>query len=200
MEPERFKWAVTVFSFLMKQDGNSGFVFPKGRSVIQSVSSCLEALNQPGRERIVDFCVCQVYAISRFDEQYCKQRWKPSHSFGKKALERFTGHSEQHRYYENAWLQEIGVDRKDLLALITDRKDHPQAKFIFAAYEERTKRRCLSTKAGYYICEISTLMWSPFSPSCQQCRYAEECRKRTQKAYPELYRIRVEQFSKEPFE
>lgn len=197
MEQESVKWAVTVFAYLMKQTGKKDFTFPKGRQVLQSISSCMDSLGQPGRQRVVDFCVCQIYAISRFERKYSEQRWNPAHSFGKKALDRFAGNCERHRYYEDVWLDEKGITRKDLLALISDRKDHPQAKFILAEYEEKTKRRCLSTEAGYYICGASTLMWTPFSPSCRQCRYADECRKRTQQFYPELYRIRVEQFNKE---
>ena len=62
--------------------------------------------------------------------------------------------------------------------------------------EETTKRRLLSTEAGYLVCALSTLMWTPFSPSCSKCAKAEPCRRRTQARYPELYRIRCEAWRK----
>ena len=43
---------------------------------------------------------------------------------------------------------------------------------------------------------LSTLMWTPFSPSCSKCAKAEPCRRRTQARYPELYRIRCEAWRK----
>ena len=63
-------------------------------------------------------------------------------------------------------------------------------------YEETTKRRQHSTEAGYLVCALSTLMWTPFSPSCSKCAKAEPCRRRTQARYPELYRIRCEAWRK----
>ena len=82
-----------------------------------------------------------------------------------------------------------------LLALIADRRKHPLYKFIFPQYEESTKSRALNTDVGYYICGQSTLLWTPFSVSCQQCVKAEACKQRTRQAYPELYRIRTEEFN-----
>ena len=63
-------------------------------------------------------------------------------------------------------------------------------------YEETTKRRALSTTIGYYICASSTLLWNPFSPSCQRCTKKEVCLERTRLNYPELYRLRIEEFNK----
>ena len=87
------------------------------------------------------------------------------------------------------------MPRARLLALIADRRKHPLYKFIFPQYEESTKSRALNTDVGYYICGQSTLLWTPFSVSCQQCAKAEACKQRTRQAYPELYRIRTEEFN-----
>lgn len=187
-----------VFSILMRAAVAPVFTFPKGGVAMRAVRSCLEMLEdyygEISPERIVDFCTCQVHAISRFDQAYLR-RWKVTHSFGKKAMERFTGNKQMHRYYEDRWLQENKLSRSILLPLIRDRREHPLARYIFPEYEEPTKRRALSTSAGYYICGISTLLWTPFSPACQRCRHAESCIGRTQLNYPELYRIRVEEYN-----
>lgn len=66
--------------------------------------------------------------------------------------------------------------------------------FVAPHWEEQTKSRLLSTEVGYYICGSSTLLWSPFSESCGKCTYAEKCRERTAKLYPELLRIRLAEF------
>ena len=41
---------------------------------------------------------------------------------------------------------------------------------------------------------LSTLMWSPFSPACQICTNVEKCKQETAIKYPELYRIRLEEY------
>ena len=199
MEKERQDKAITIiFTILMRTAVAPAFAFPKGGVARRAVRSCLEILEsyygEISNERIVDFCICQVHAVSRFDQAYLR-RWKVIHSFGRKALERFTGNKRIHRYYEDRWLQQHGLSRETLSSLIRDRREHPLFRYIFPEYEEVTKRRALSTAVGYYICGVSTLLWSPFSPACQKCRNADICNKRTQMNYPELYRIRMEEYN-----
>ena len=100
------------------------------------------------------------------------------------------------RYREDRWLKSFGLSRHDLARAVEDRRSHPFGRFIYPEYEETTKRRLLSTEAGYLVCALSTLMWTPFSPSCSKCAKAEPCRRRTQARYPELYRIRCEAWRK----
>lgn len=188
-----------VFSILMRTAVTAAFTFPKGGIATRAVSSCLGVLDghcqrETSDERIVDFCVCQVYAISRFDAVYLK-RWKVSHSFGQKALERFAANQQATRYYEDRWLRKYGLSRGVLVSYIRDRREHPLFRYVFPRYEEVTKERALNTTVGYYICGISTLLWTPFSPACQQCCHAEACRERTRLNYPELYRIRTEEYN-----
>ena len=188
---------IRVFTYLMRRMVAPSFVFPGGGAATRSVVACVATLEERygtlERERIVDFCICQVYALSRFGVEYLS-RWRPSHSFGRKALERFADVSRAKRYWEDRWLTAGGVTRRDLVRQIEDRRRHPLYPFLYPEYEEATKRRLLSTEVGYYICGVSTLLWTPFSPSCQRCTLAAVCRKRTESLYGELYRIRVEEY------
>lgn len=200
MEKERKIRAITsIFSILTKTAVAPAFTFPKGGIATRTVTSCLEVLEkiyqgQVSNERIVDFCICQVHAISRFPEGYYG-KWKVTHSFGKKAIERFIGNKQVHRYYEDKWLNKYKLSRRVLLLEIQDKKEHPLASYIFPQHEESTKRRALSTSVGYYICGISTLLYTPFSPACQNCHKTNKCIERTRMNYPELYRIRIEKYN-----
>lgn len=186
-----------VFTLLMRQAGWKDFCFPGGGLSERAVSGCLETLQklygEVGPERVVDFCVCQGYAISGYGEEY-HNRWKVAHSFGNKAVSRFTKSNAARRYYEDCWLKEHGLSRNALLACIADRSEHPYHRFIYPEYEEHTKRRLLSTEAGYAVCALSTLLWTPFSPACRECKSEDDCQKRTKDIFPELYRIRCEEW------
>lgn len=198
-KPEQIRCIVQVFTTLMKQL-SPRFSFPKGGVMLKTVSSCLNSLEddyfEVSRDRIVDYCVCQIYTISQFGKEYLNCKWNIGHSFGKKAIERFKVTGKAKKYYEDKWLHEYGLSRSMLLALIEDRKKHPLFKFIYPEYEDITKQRLLSSDVGYYICAVSTLMWTPFSPACHDCSKENLCKERTQQRYPELYRIRCEEFKK----
>lgn len=199
--PEQIKCTIRVFTALMKQL-SPRFSFPKSGAASKTVSSCLDSLEAAysaglSPERIVDYCVCQVYAVSRYDESYMSGKWKVSHSFGKKALERFSDTNKAKKYYEDKWLRECDLSRSMLLTLIENKKRHPLFKFIYPDYEDVTKMRMLSSEVGYYICALSTLLWTPFSPACRNCLKADLCKERTRSRYPELFRIRLEEFRKE---
>jgi hypothetical protein len=192
------KYAVRVFSFLMREMVEPSFRFPGGIAERQ-ISDCLEKLDDGtgslSHEKIVDFCICQVHVIACFGRDYMA-KWKPSHSFGKKALERFARSHRAGRYYEDRWLGEKGLSRGAILELFRDRSAHPLAKFIYPQSEDRTKKRHRGSKAGLYVCSVSTLMWTPFSPVCANCPNAEACREMTRRRYPELYRIREQEHAK----
>lgn len=189
---------VRAFTGLMRRTVAASFTFPGGGAALRTVGGCVKALEKNHgaleRERIADFCICQVYALSRFGKEYLS-RWRVSHSFGTKAQERFAGTTKGKRYWEDRWLTAAGLNRGDVVRWIEDRRQHPLYRFIYPEYEEATKRRMLSTQVGYYICGASTLLWTPFSPACRACGLAGACRKRTEMLYGELYRIRIEQYS-----
>lgn len=195
---DKYTCMVRAFTLLMRRTVAPSFTFPGGGAAMRSVDACVKALEARysalERERIADYCICQVYAISRFGGDYLS-RWRVSHSFGKKAQERFAGTCREKRYWEDRWLMNQSLTRIDVGLWIEDRRKHPLYRFINPEYEEPTKRRMLSTPVGYYICGASTLLWTPFSPACQVCTMAAACQKRTKQVYGELYRIRIEEYS-----
>lgn len=186
-----------LFTVLMRRSVFPGFVFPGGKVAERRVDNCLDYLTahygMTGLERIVDFCVCQVYTISKFGPDYLL-KCKLSHSFGERACVRFVTRKPGQKYYEDRWLGDYGLDREQLQAIIEDRSIHPFYRFIYPSWEDHTKRRAVSTEAGYFICAASTLLWTPFSPVCRLCSSSKECRTRTFRLYPELYRIRVAEY------
>ncbi len=195
---EKNKLTCRLFTCLMRRTLLPGFIFPGGRMAMKNVDATLDYLTQHygevGGERIVAYCVCQVYAISKFKPDYLLN-WKASHSFGSRACQRFVTRKQGQTFYENRWLAGNGLTREELLRSIEDTGTHPYSRFIYPEYEDKTKHRAMNTEAGYYICGASTLLWTPFSAICRICTKAEACRIRTQKLYPELYRIRIEEFN-----
>lgn len=195
---ESIKYSIRVFTFLMKITLVPSFRFPHGNIAVDNVMSCLNTLEinyqeELSCERLNDYCICQVYNISRFDKSYLN-KWKVSHSFGKKAIKRYLSNSRIRKYYEDQWLKDAGLSRSGLLIEFRDRSRHPLMKFIFPEYEENTKKRMHSSEVGFYICQISTLLWTPFSESCTTCKNESRCRQVCRRKYAELYRLRVEEF------
>ena len=195
---EKSKCISRLFVLLVRQTVRPTFVMPGGRLAEKQVDDALDYLTkhycEVGLERIVDYCVCQVYRVSAFGADYLP-KWKVSHSFGVKALTRFVTRKPGQKYYEDRWLAGFKLTREDLLREIEDRGVHPLFRFIYPDYEDATKRRALSSEVGYYICGVSTLLWTPFSPVCRACAKAVKCQSRTQKLYPEIYRLRVAEFN-----
>lgn len=199
---ERKEWidgCRRLFTRLVRTTVWADFVFPTGGKSDRQLGMCFDGLCREvvsvSAERLSDFCICQTYAISGYDTAY-RRKWNVSHSFGKKAIGRYFRSGKERRYREDRWLKSFGLSRHDLARAVEDRRSHPFGRFIYPEYEETTKRRLLSTEAGYLVCALSTLMWTPFSPSCSKCAKAEPCRRRTQARYPELYRIRCEAWRK----
>ena len=190
----RNRWVGRLFTLLVCRTLDEGFRFPGGELARRAVDGCMETLSggaeAPAREKVVDFCICQVYTLT-FDAKMLRG-WAPAHSFGKKALERFARNTPAHRYWEDRWLERHGLSRGGLLHEVRDRSLHPLAKFLYPEYEDTTKRRRIGTEAGLYVCCLSTLLWTPLSPVCQECAMAGKCREMTRERYPELYRLRVE--------
>ena len=169
---------------------NPDFRFPNGGAAIRVVTQALEGLEKKcgglSRRRIVDYCVSSAYVFKDRGSE-----WTIKQALGSKSIKRF-GTDKGLRYYEDQWLSNANITREDLISLIEDRSQHPQAKYIYLPMEEPTKRRGLNTEAGYILCQTSTLGWSPESECCVQCNYAEKCKIETSKKYPEIYRLRIE--------
>lgn len=169
---------------------NPGFRFSNGGAPIRIVTQALERLEKKcgglSRERIVDYCVSSAYAFKNRGTE-----WTINQAFGPKSVQRYNS-DKGLRYYENKWLASENITREDLMSLIEDRSQHPQAKYIYLPMEEATKARALNSDAGFLICQSSTLGWSPESECCNQCRFTEECKIETNRKYPEIYRLRLE--------
>ena len=150
---DKTRVTVALFETLVRRLINASFRFPGGESGQRAVAGCLELLRthsggELSDERIADFCICQVHAISRFDAGYLVHRWMPAHSFGPKARERFAATTPVRRYHEDRWLQEAGLDRATLPLLLKDRREHPLWQFLDPAYEEATKQSVLGRLPG----------------------------------------------------
>lgn len=197
---EKIRLSIRIFSHLMKQAINKSFVFPGGGITRKTMYSFIDSVEshyngELDSERLVDYCICQIYILSMYDDALIK-RWTVSHSFGQKAIERFTGNTKGKRYYEDKYLKKNGLSRESLKAVFSNKSKHPLFQFIYPEYEELTKQRMHNSEVGFYICQLSTLLWTPFSVSCRTCNYEERCKSVTEQKYCELYRIRTEEFDK----
>jgi len=188
-EERQIKQVMTVYTEIVTRLVDRTFRFSQGGKTTGTVSKFLSEFEKEygkvTKERLVDFCICTAYAYRG------REQWTSQQVFGNASLKRFREAKRGARYYEDKWLAEALLTRDYLYNLITDKREHPQAKYIYVSSEESTKKRLLNKKAGYLLCQTSTLGWSPASQSCVQCRFAEECMRETQRKYPELYRIRL---------
>ena len=195
---EKSKLTSRLFVLLVRLTVQSTFIMPGGRLAEKQIDDAIDHLTkyygEVGLERIVDYCVYQAHRISGFGSAYMP-RWKLSHSFGTNSVKRFITRKSGQKYYEDKWLSDFRLTREVLLQHIEDRSTHPLFRFIYPDYEDATKRRALSSAVGYYICGASTLLWTPFSEVCQSCTKSEACKIRTQKLYPEIYRLRVAEYN-----
>lgn len=196
----KIKLAIRIFTRLVKLTADSSFTFPGGGVAGRTMEAFIRSFGEmyPGEvnaEKLTDYCICQVYMLSMYSGSL-RQRWTPAHSFGGKAIRRFAGNTEGKRYFEDKFLASCGLSRKALAGEFRDRSRHPLSKFINPGYEEATKRRKHNSEAGFYICQLSTLLWNPFSALCGTCRHAVRCEAVTRLRYCELYRIRLEEYNK----
>lgn len=197
---ELIKNITQVFTFLIRQEICKGFRFPQGAIAKGTIQTCIESLqecfgDELSSERTVDYCVCQAYVISKYDSAYFK-RWNVSHSFGKKALERFQSTHSGIKFYEDKWLKDLRLSRQDLVELIRDKRTHPLFKYVYLEFEDGTKERIPDIEARLLVCRMSTMLWSPFSPVCRACEADERCKHILQRTNPELYRLRIEEYKK----
>lgn len=189
-----------VYAELVKRAVEPSFSFPNGGRVDRILRHFVTELSRIGGGefngcRMVDYCIFQVHKNRNADHQ----RALAPNAFGDTAFKKYLSMSSKEKTYaENCWLDEVGLNRSVLYGLVESRKSHPLAKYIYMPAEEQTKKRCINTDTGFAICFTSTLMWSPFSDTCsRRCRFADRCRAETEKKYPELYRIRIEEYGKE---
>ena len=179
-----------VFTEIQRKMVDSTFRFSQGGSTVRVIGNFLDRFEKEfgaiTKERLVDFCICTAHAYKE------RESWTINQVFGPSSIKRLRESKRGARYYEDQWLKGGELTRESLIQLIADKSEHPLAKYIYQESEELTKKRLLNRLAGYVICQASTLGWSPLSEACGGCNYIEQCKRETDRKYPELYRIRVE--------
>lgn len=191
MEKEKLtKQLTTVFTEIIKRLVNPTYRFPKGGANTRTIHTFLSKLEEEFGavtcERLVDACITAAYSIRE------TPNWTLKQVFGPATIKKIKDSKRGVLFYQNQWLEAKSLSRKSLTDLIKDRKEHPQAKFIFIQAEEATKKRQLNRRAGFVLCQLSTLGWSPLSDACSQCSFIEDCKKETASKYPEIFRLRIE--------
>lgn len=186
---------VKVYTEIERKCLHPQFSFPKGGKVSREMETFIkrfkDRFGDVSDSRVVDYCVCIAHFWRGLERQ-----WNPNFSFGPKAIQRYVDFKNGKKYYEDSWLKEHGLSRSYLESLIMDTSNHPLAKYIYMEAEEVTKSRAQKIGAYIALCDKSTLLWSPFSPSCQKCEQRHKCKQYTNIVYPELYRIRLEKWQK----
>lgn len=194
---QKTKIVIRLFTLLMRRTIHTQFNLPAGALSEKIITGWLtdfeKKYGEASIERLTDYCVAQVYYIYTVGDRYLS-RWRVSHSFGGKAMQRFACPDCARYRREDRWLEERNLSRAKLVAFVRDLDKHPLERFIHPGYEEATKRRKLSTEVGFYICCSSTTLWTPFSKACGECAFAERCAERLKRMQPELYRLRSEKF------
>lgn len=180
---------ITVYTEIFRRLVKPDFNIVRGGSNLKKIRLFLEAFEHEfgaiTSERLVDFCVAIAY-------YYRDRKFQIGHLFGQSAIKRLKTNAHGSKFYEDRWLKKKNLSRILLVDMIKDKGSHPHAKYIYMPSEETTKQRMLNLEVGFTICQISTLGWSPLSPTCQQCKFIEECKAETQRKFPELFRLRSE--------
>lgn len=151
--------------------------------------------------RLVDFLVYQIY---RFRDLIADKdsRWDMTWCFSENAVRKFkaqfldAGGKSGMLYYIDQWLNEGGLSRDRLESMIAVKKEHRLAKLIYIEAEDFTKRRFFGTEMGFAMCIKSTTGWTPKSQVCASCVSASKCMEITEKKYPELVRLRKQDYDR----
>ncbi len=148
-------------------------------------------------QRITDFMVYQVYryidningsAPTHFDYRWC---WSPN-AVAKFRNQYFGTGNPRIDYYIDQWLDSIGVARKQITDYISGPKPNKWRQYIEMPSDELVKRRFYNTEMGLILCSSNTMGWSRGSAACSECNYTEKCKILTERKYPELMRLRLE--------
>lgn len=188
------KQITAVYTEIIKKTTNPKWKFPQGGLAMKCLDTFITSFTKDcggvfNSKRMVDYCICQAHTFRDFTKD---GKWKPAHSFGPNALKKYGTKAYGKKFYEDKWLATGQLTRQHLYGMVEDKRQHPQAKYIYMPSEEITKDRYINSEIGYFLCQNSTLGWSPLSDACLKCKYIESCKKETERRFPELYRIRIE--------
>lgn len=178
--------------FKIPDGGQSLVVVEQG---IKKINQALYPYSNMADDRIIDYLVYFLYlkreprwrftindifsdyAISRYRQQFMSEN-------GKSGI----------NYYINQWLDSGDLTRAALTKMIEKPKPHKMSKFIYLESEDLIKRRFFNTDMGYMLCQLSTMGWAPRSKWCQVCINASQCICATERKYPELIRLRRQDY------
>ncbi len=170
-----------------------------GENVISNGLDELEKLFPMGMSdnRITDFMVYQVFRYvdnitgkspTHFDWKWC---WG-KHAIAKYNNQYFGEGNPRIDYYIDQWLSGLGIRRQMITDYIAGPKPNKWRQYIDMPSDELVKRRFHNTDAGLVLCSNKTLGWSPGSNACSECIHVSKCKEITEKRYPELLRLRLE--------
>ena len=192
---EAVKKVASLFATISKKVYEEPYHLPGGGKNLSIVKNGLMLLEKEygslTEERIADYCIAMIhYRYKDGDTKF------PTLNliFGKTSLERYLDFKAGKKYFEDMWLNDYGLSKSSLLSSISDCKEHPLSKYIYIESEEVTKKRSVANKFGVIFCNRTTTLFTPFSATCESCFDKEKCKRMTQEAYPELYRLRIEQW------
>lgn len=185
---------MTIVQKMINKTANPQWKISKGGKTKTLITELLDNLveiygEEVDSERIIDYIIYQIF---RLKDRISSDTFNISTITSMKAVKGYMESNKKREYYEDIWLESNNVERDDFYELIRDKSKHTQNKFLFMPSEENTKMRFLNSETGFYLCDMSTLGWSPLSPACNLCEFVEKCKQATQSKFPELYRIRVE--------
>lgn len=183
-----------VFQEITRRAYDNQEPFPGGgqvhRSMVKFVTMMSKEYGEISDERVVDYCIALLHY--RKGREYVRINLV----FGPKSIERYKGFSKGKRYFEDEWLESFGLSRGKLLAGIADRSRHNHSKYIYIASEDITKERAVTLGLAPFLCYRTSTMWTPFSPVCLKCGFQGECADETKRLFPEIYRLRKEEWQK----
>lgn len=179
-----------------------GYKIPGGGQSLAVVERGIKRINQvlfPYSDmadgRIIDYIVYFLYL-----KREPRWRFTVNDMFGDYAISKYRNQfmSDDGKtginYYIDQWLRDGGFTRSSLTKLIEKPKPHKMSKFIYMESEELIKKRFLNTDMGYMLCQSSTTGWAPRSRQCQICKNSSQCIYVTEQKYPELIRLRRQEF------
>lgn len=164
--------------------------------LVRVATACLKGISSSSDvdgvsvSNIVNYCVYNANRMMKMSSS-ALSIFKYNHIFGATGVKRYKASPSGARYFEDLFLVEIGVTRKELVLLISDADKHPLFNFIYPKYEDMIKRRFFNTTAGRLLCERSTTLYAPQSPYCSKCDFADSCREKLKDFNAELHRIRL---------
>lgn len=202
---ESHKQAIRVRSAINKiiitLIGN-GYKIPDGGQSLVTIERGIKKINQflfpysdMADDRIIDYIVYFLYLKREPRWRFTIDDFFSDHAISKYRQQFMSeGGKTGVNYYINQWLDGGELSRASLTKMIEEPKPHKMSKFIYMESEELIKKRFINTDMGYMLCQSSTTGWAPRSRCCQICKNSSQCISATKRKYPELIRLRKQDY------